>query len=52
MVDMCRAAHTMAKGVYSSFLAIAREVGGKTDSGAEVFLKQLESKGRYQQDIF
>jgi hypothetical protein len=42
----------MAKGVYTAFLTIAKEVGGKNDSGAEVFLKQLESRGRYQQDIF
>jgi sulfite reductase alpha subunit-like flavoprotein len=47
-----RAAATMAKGVYAAMLTIAKEVGGKSDSAAEVFLKQLESKGRYQQDIF
>ena len=53
-VYVCGAASTMAKGVYAAFTTIALEHGpNKGDAvAAEVFVKTLESKGRYQQDIF
>ncbi len=40
------------QGVYAALTTIVKECGGKDDVEAEVFLKQLESKGCYMQDIF
>ncbi len=44
-------AHT-PQGVYQALTTIIKECGGKDDEEAEVYLKQLESKGCYMQDIF
>lgn len=42
----------MARDVHDTLLSIAKEFGGKTESEAADYIKKLQKRGRYLQDVW
>lgn len=51
-IYVCGDARNMARDVQNTFTKIFVEVGGKTESEAQKFLKELERQRRYQTDVW
>ncbi|CAO3676228.1 unnamed protein product [Umbelopsis ramanniana] len=51
-IYVCGDAKRMAKDVQSAFIEFAQQFGGQSPEEAEQYVKNLRSKGRYQEDVW
>lgn len=51
-IYVCGDAKRMAKDVQSAFIEFAQQYGGQSPEEAEQYVKNLRSKGRYQEDVW
>lgn len=42
----------MARDVQSTLLSVVKEYGGKTETEAMEYIKKLQKRGRYLQDVW
>jgi len=49
---VCGDANRMAKDVHQALLDIVQEFGGKSEEGAQAYLKELRNQNRYQKDVY
>ena len=49
---LIRDARNMARDVQNALLSIVKQYGQKTDSEAGEYIKKLQKRGRYLQDVW
>lgn len=51
-IYVCGDAKSMAKDVHKALRSVVMEAGNKSQKEAESFITSLQTKGRYQQDVW